>query len=382
MHRKTTTRIAAAVGLALAACSVDLLAAEIDDAGVMQLQLTPAGEFKPVDGREMPVPAWRIDAAAAARVIQRFTARKTPPVIDYEHQTLNKEANGQPAPAAAFIRSMTWREGKGLYGTVELTARARGLIDAREYRYFSPVFTFDRKSGEVLEILMGALTNNPAIDGMEPLTLRAAATFGIEDYFPQQEIDSMNPLLAALVASLGLPAATTEDQATAALTALGPLKDVVTLRDGVRAALGLDATADSTAVVAACTSLKAAKPNPAEYVPIAALTQVQTELAVLSSKFKDGEVSEIVTAALADGRLLAGEQETWARELGRKDLAALTSYLKSASPIAALRNTQTGGKTPGAAVGADGLSADELAVCTNLGLTAEQFKAGALAKAA
>lgn len=48
----------------------------------------------------MSVPVWHIDQAVAARVMERFNARRNPPVVDYEHQTLHKETNGQPAPAA------------------------------------------------------------------------------------------------------------------------------------------------------------------------------------------------------------------------------------------------------------------------------------------
>ena len=48
----------------------------------------------------MNVPSWRINAAIASAVMERFNG---PRVIDYEHQTLHKEANGQPAPAAGWI---------------------------------------------------------------------------------------------------------------------------------------------------------------------------------------------------------------------------------------------------------------------------------------
>lgn len=142
----------------------------------IDIQFTPSGDFRPADGRSMSVAAWRIDATIAARVIQRAAERVTPAVVDYEHQTLRKEENGQPAPAAGWIRSLHWREGKGLYGRVELTQRAREFIAANEYRFFSPVFKFDRQTGEVESIEMGALTNHPALDGMEPISLSAAAT--------------------------------------------------------------------------------------------------------------------------------------------------------------------------------------------------------------
>lgn len=345
------------VGMALAAC-VFGLPAELAG-NTIELQLTPAGEFRPVDGRELPVSAWRIDATIAARVIERFKARRTPLVIDYEHQTLHAEANGQPAPAAAWIRSIEWREGQGLYATVELTERARQLVAAREYQFFSPVFSFDPTSGEVLEIHMGALTNHPALDGMEPLALRAAATFTTRK---ETTLDkSITPLLVAVRTALGLAAEANEGEATAALTALGPVRDHAGTLDALRTELGLGDKADGAAIIAACRALKAAKPDPKDYVPIAALTQVQTQLSTLQAELHAGRVDAIIEEALGDGRLLAGDQEQWARDLGQKDLAALMSYLKTAQPIAALNGTQTRGRRPPGASSGD---ADPVAVAT------------------
>lgn len=164
-------RTPSSVGM-LAMCSVELPRLQAD-AGMVDIQLTPQGEFRPRDGRKMVVPSWRIDATIAARVIERFQARTNPLVVDYEHQTLHKEANGQPAPAAAWVLSLQWREGSGLWATAQLTPRAADLIRAGEYRFISPVFRFDPATGEVISIEMVALTNNPAIDGMAPLALQA-----------------------------------------------------------------------------------------------------------------------------------------------------------------------------------------------------------------
>ncbi|MBK1614990.1 hypothetical protein CKO44_16090 [Rubrivivax gelatinosus] len=372
MQRRTA--LSAALGLALAACAFSLPATAGDE---IELQVTPAGHFKPSDGRELPVDAWHIDAAIASRVIDRFKSRKTQLVIDYEHQTLKKEENGQPAPAAAWFKSLEWRDGEagGLWATVSLTARAKAAIDAHEYRYFSPVFTFDPRTGDVVEVVMGALTNYPAIDGMEPLALRAAATFGLTGHHTQEP--AVAKLLSAVCMALSLPAATTEDQAVTAIQALkagtgDPLKDV-------RTALGLQAEADGTAIVAACTALKANQVDPAKFVPLAVVEQVKGALAALSAKLQGDEISKLVEAGLAEGKLLPA-QEAWARDLGKTNLAALTSYLATAQPIAALTSTQTGGRGPGAK-NDKGLTADEMAVCSAMGLTPEQFKAGGAAAA-
>jgi len=85
-----STRIAVcsagAAALAIAACTFSVPAKTAQTAGgLVMLQVTPAGTFKPNDGRELKPGAWRIDAASAQHVIERFKTRGKPPVIDYEH---------------------------------------------------------------------------------------------------------------------------------------------------------------------------------------------------------------------------------------------------------------------------------------------------------
>lgn len=156
-----------------------------------EVQLLPAGHFRALDGRPNNVPDrnWYIDAAIANRVIAAARARTNPFVIDYEHQTLNAEKNGRPAPAAGWWQNanMEWRDGQGLFAVnVEWTDKARAMIAAGEYKFFSPVFKYDKQSGAVTEILMGAVTNFPALDGMEAL----AAPVGI--------VESLRDEIAAL----------------------------------------------------------------------------------------------------------------------------------------------------------------------------------------
>lgn len=354
--------------IALAACAFALPQPAEGDS--IQVQLIPAGNFRPDDGRELKVDHWHIDHAVASRLIDRFAARKNPRVLDYEHQTLNKETNGQPAPAAGWITALTWRDGAGLFGTVQLTARAKAAIAAGEYRYISPVFSYDASTGDVLDLQMAALTNNPAIDGMQPLELRAAATFGITT-----EESPMNKLLLALCTALALDAGTTtEDQAIAALTAHFKADPLA----GVRKSLGVAEDAKPEAIVAACTAIKAkadaaADADPAKFVPVAQFETVKTELAALTAKQRDGEVSVLVETGLADGRLLPAQKD-WATSLGKKDIAALTAYLASAQPIAALTGSQTGGRAPEKTdANPHALTAAELAVCSATGITPEAF---------
>lgn len=342
---------APAACIAIAACA---FAAAPVDAGVgrVLLQLTPAQDFTPSDGRAMDVPAWRINAATAQRVIAAFNAAQ-PPVIDYEHQTLHKEANGQPAPAAGWMHGLRWIEGRGLFAEAELTERARALVQSGEYRYFSPVFEYARGSGEVTRILMGALTNHPAIAGMEAVNLMAAASarFTTTPTTSTKESDDMNELLKKLLAALGLPEDASEEQALSAIKAL----------------------TDKPAVAAAT-----ATPDPAQYVPVAVVQELQTNLAALSASVHTRAVDDVITPALGDGRLLPAE-EAWARDTAKTPagLASLTSLLKVRQPIAALGSTQTKGQPPAAAAtDTHGLTADELAVAAACGMTPEAYAKG------
>ena len=377
---------APAAAIAIAACTFAVPAPGAD--GLTLIQFTPAGSFAPSDGRALDVPAWRIDAASAQGVIARHAARTQPVVIDYEHQTLNKEKNGQPAPAAGWLRELRWVDGQGLFGAVALTARARQAVQEGEYLYFSPVFEY-APDGTVLAIHMGALTNNPGIHGMRPLSLMAAATAA---FLPSQptttaQEPSVNPLLKALLASLGLPETTTEDAAVAALTALGPLQNLQARAVAACTALNLPADATADAVTAACTSLRGApavtSPDPAQFVPVGVLTDVQAQLAALTAQVQADKTEVAIAQAKEAGRLITAEQEAHARNTAKTGgIAALTAFLNVLPPVAALTGTQTGGKPPALATGDAQLSAQEMAVCTALGLTPDQYKAGANATAA
>jgi hypothetical protein len=62
-----------------------------------------------------------------------------------------------------------------MWARCEWTPAARAAILAQEYRYISPVFTYTVPSGEITRIVSAALTNTPALDGMEPVVAHALA---------------------------------------------------------------------------------------------------------------------------------------------------------------------------------------------------------------
>lgn len=131
------------------------------------IRLLPAGIFRAIDGRPVGLPGWQLPTGSAAAIVRAAASRSDDFVIDYEHQTLQAAKNGQPAPAAGWFKKLEWREGQGLFAVdVRWTARATAMIKAGEYRYISPVFGFDSKTGAVQYIQSAAITNFAALDGL------------------------------------------------------------------------------------------------------------------------------------------------------------------------------------------------------------------------
>lgn len=311
-----------------------------------RIQLFPAGTFAARDGRPgnlrgVNATSWRLTAQDAEAVIVHWQRTATPLVVDYEHQTQLAAQNGRPAPAAGWITSLEWEEGRGLFAGVDWTDKARAHIRAGEYRYISPVFAFDRQSGAVLRLICAALTNHPALDGMDA----ASATFT-----PYEE-----PPMKQILAALGLPETADEAAALAALTTLRQERD--------------SAKAQAEAA-----------PDPQKFVAMATFSAVQKEAAQLRdelTKLKNeaqaAALKDDIEAALKDGRLTAATKG-WAESLAKTAPDALKAFLATQPPVQALTGTQTGGKTPaGDKPGTVSLTAEELHICERLGLTREEF---------
>jgi phage I-like protein len=364
----------------LAALSFALPASGGDGA----MQIFPAGEFDAPNGALLGKGPWRIDAESASALMRRVAALKNDIPVDYGHQLLLAEENGKSAPAAGWLsrNAFAWREGSGFFHlSPSWTAAARAAIAADEYRYVSAVFSYDPATGHPLTIHSVALTNTPAIDGMSPLV--AALTAGIKQQAARAALSSTQPpesrmdeelveFLEELRWIVSIPAQSTVAALRAALqSALSQLPGGPTSAD-FAAAVSARRPLNLAQAVAA---LSVAKPDPARFVPVGVVESLKSELAALSVKIAGREVDEMIAPALADGRLLPA-QEAWARDLGKSNVAALRSYIETAQPIAALRGTQTGGKTPAelAALKTGELTATQLAVCKAQGISPEDYK--------
>lgn len=315
------------VALAVAALGVELGTGSVP----ADVRLIPAGEFRSWDGRPTECAHWMCTDEDGLRLVAEASARTSARVIDYEHATLHAKQTGGKAPAAGWFKALEWRPGDGLWAIgIDWTALAAQEIAAKEYRFISPVFSYDAKTGRVDRILHAALTNDPGLDGLTDLAALAAQML-LPPINPQE--NSMNELLKKLLAALGLQESATDAEALSA---------VASLQTNVAA---LSARVD--------------KPDPAMFVPVATLSALQGEnaglqgkLAALAAEVDGGKLEKIVVDGLAAGKLTPAT-EPWARDLGKKDIAALSAFIAAAPVVVALGTTQTGGAKPAGGLGAD-----------------------------
>lgn len=289
------------------------------------VQMFPAGTFAASDGRKAG--PWRMDRARADELIAAFRKRGQPLAIDYEHQTLFAAKNGAAAPAAGWINDLEWRD-EGLFAVVGWTARAKAAIDAGEYRYFSPVFM--SRGDRITALGPGAVTNNPALLGMHPLQATSA------HIALSMESDPMDELLQKIRQALGLAPDASAEDVSAAFDK--HLEEVAKLRE--------------------------AAPN-AAHVPLATFEALKSQFVALSARIESADLDAMVAEGLEDGRILS-IQEGWARGLDRQ---ALSEYLRVTPPMP--RRGQT--REIKTSAGTVTLSAEELQVCAQMGLSHDAF---------
>jgi phage I-like protein len=329
-------------GVAIAALGVDLVAGRAPAA----FRVLPAGAFRSWDGRPQDCPGWVCTEADGRRIVAELAGRARKSVIDYEHATLKAKKDAVKAPAAGWFGAAEWRaDGVWLTG-VEWTADALAHLAAKEYRYISPVFSYDSQTGHVQSLLHAALTNEPGLDALTDLAALAAEIFLSPSTSPE---NSMNELLKKLLAALDLKENATETEALAA---------VEKHKANVAALAASQAEADGLKNQVAALTAQAGSPDPKKFAPTEALAALQAgnaelkkAFAALSAEIGAGKVEALISQGKAAGQLPPAV-EPWARDLGKKDYAALSAFLEHAPVIVKPGETQTGGQAPGGGEGA------------------------------
>jgi phage I-like protein len=341
------------------------LLVDLEGGAPTEIKLVPCGSFRSCrDNRPVDVPAWVMNDDCATAILSAQSQVKSKFLVDYDHQTLKAATSGIKAPAAGWGGALEWRPGDGLYAVgMDWTEAALSAIAAKEYRYISPVIKSDKK-GMVTGVLMAALTNYPALDDLNDLAAAAALLFST----PQES--AMDELLERLRYLLNLPLTSTAEEIAAELD---KLKVMITQPDGTTAGLSALLSAKDGEISALSAQVGTAV-DLTQYAPIAVVTELQTKLAALSGNVAEDRVEKLIEQGKADGRIIGEELESYLTKMGKQNFAALSGFLDSAQPIAALSGMQTGGKTPVPDAGGNNLTTDELAVCSAIGVDPDDYK--------
>ncbi|ACQ92371.1 I protein [Tolumonas auensis DSM 9187] len=348
---------------------IAVLDAELAFAADGWQQLLPAGAFAARDGRPFDVPehTWKLDGQIAAALIAKAKGLGQDILIDYDHQTLRTDQNGQPAPAAGWFNAdeIQWRNDEGLFIKPRWTARAAALVANGEYRFMSAVFPYD-ENGTPLELRMAAITNDPGVVGMQALAALSAELTSTPQTEPE-DINPMNELLAKLLAKLGISAPengqVSEDQAKQALDALD---------EALNKSKKAPELEQSVAALTAQVNEK--QIDLAKYVPVETYNAVVTQVAALSAKVETTDAATLLKDAKGQGKVLAAEESYLHQFAQQKGVAALKALLDARPAIAALTARQTDTvKQPDQDKGLAVLTAEDKYAADQLGIAHADF---------
>lgn len=309
--------------------------------------LLPAGEFRAGDGRPAkPVKAWRLNADLAAKIIAKWKNRKNDFLLDYEHQSLRSALNGQPAPAAGWAtgEKLAWVEGEGLFATgVEWTEQAKAFLSTKQYKYMSAVLAYDPASGDVTDVISAALTNTPALDGLDAVVADLARRGSLDPGGHQNQLSKEDPMSEQVIATLNT-------QLAALTKELGEAKAKLE-------ALTSAATADAAQITALTKELGEAK------------AKIEAAASAAADAAKKALIEEALTATGGKAPKLTPALKSWAEG---QSLADLTAYLDAVAPL------NVGGSQAGKDAQTAALTAEEAAFADKMGIPhADYLKAKA-----
>ena len=351
----------------ISSTSADLL----DGSGAPEkILLIPAGHVptRPHDKR----PGWNNPDAAA--VVANTSELQLDLPIDYEHQTQYSKVNGQPAPAAGWIKRVYALDGE-VWGDVLWTDKAKKHISKKEYRYVSASFEFNAQTRVIHRIVGAGLTNNPAFfmpaiagsnspeEESMPKTLKEVldldGAVGEEGVIKaaQQAMDAKKAMIAIAVA-FALPESTKpEAVSVAAIKHIADLRELAGVDDGE--------------ISQALASIKSAV-DPINYVPRAEFNLVQGKYKTLLEATSASTSTASVDAAIKEGKITPASRD-WALGYAKKDPAGFGEFVAAAPVVVAPGSTLPLNKTNRPGV----LTSAEKAVCRAMGIDEKDFLAGA-----
>lgn len=276
-----------------------------------------------------------IDQAAADAILAAFLAHGVDLPIDLDHQTVGgpyASPDGS-APAMGWIKELEIVAGEGIFARVAWTARGKAHIEAGEYRYVSPVLLLREQDRAVRQLHSVALTNKPAIVGIRAIVQKEELIMASEDIFERSRW------------FLNLPATATEGEI------MGEFEKFLAQ---LREKLGIDAEADTAAVMSAVEARAAAarsgealrrvvigcvgaeesatvealsetlgrrlaggggEPDPARYVPMAQYVAdtkaLREQFEALSKDQRTLKVEGFIAQGYSEGRISRAQEPQW-----------------------------------------------------------------------
>jgi phage I-like protein len=295
------------------------------------VKLVPAGSFKLRDGRG-PFRAGDTVGELQAVVDRSLAyASNTELMMDYDHQSVFGAIPnvGGTAPASGWMKAIEARA-DGIWAQVAWTEAAAAKIAALEYRYISPLFTYDN-AGAIGRIVNAALVNAPAID--QKAIAAALATLNPKEDAPMKKIALALGLAdtASEDAILAAMNSNAEQLAVAAgLTKDAPLADVVKTVAGfvagagqIAVAAGLQVGATSEQIVAAMATSVGAT------VPKASFDKLSADFVEFKKSTEAGKVETAVAAALEAGKVTPANK-AWAIAYCTNDPAGFATFVENA----------------------------------------------------
>ncbi len=284
------------------------------------LPLIPLGNFAGRDGRQ-----WNNDNAQA--VINQTVL---PFILDIDHSS---ELTNDTSASGWFTELKI--ADNHIYGKLEVNEKGRKALNNKEFKYYSPAFLVDKKTGQILAFTSVALTNKPNLN------------------VPALNSAGGNDNLANLT------------------------KEEIFMLAALLAALGLSADADQQTALNTIQSLKKQTPDLNSFVPKATHEQVVTELNAANQKLADinraihdKAVEVAINAAISDKKIAPADKDYYLAQCAtEKGLEDFRRFISAKAPIigtADLPSTPPEG-------GEMALNSEQKGLLSQLGLVAADF---------
>lgn len=140
---------------------MEVISDTIENGEIENVHLVPIGDFKGSDKDGNPIDE-HITKESLEQIAEKLNSGDEV-LCDIDHQSC-KPGVDRDSKAAGWFHKFVVDPVKGLFASLKLTKKGREIVENREYRYTSPVFTLD-ENGNPNDIHSVALTNVPAFKG-------------------------------------------------------------------------------------------------------------------------------------------------------------------------------------------------------------------------